>query len=167
MKEKNVYFTNGEARNEILFFSLQDMLYHHNHSKNLNCLFIIYKIYWRRREANLTFCCVMYDLQFCSLAVKYKNLAVKYIYLFIYFIFFLRRKFEIQDIFMKSFTYLVFYTNVVLKIVILYVRLNSVLEALCNFRSRVQDFETSKKRFWNVFRFHVRCFFWKAVNFTV
>ena len=50
---------------------------------------------------------------------------------------------------MKSLTSLVFYTNVVLKIVILYVRLNSVLEALCNFRSRVQKIgklETSKKR---------------------
>ena len=41
---------------------------------------------------------------------------------------------------MKSLASLVFYTNVVLKIVILYVRLNSVLEALCNFRSRVQEF---------------------------
>ena len=39
---------------------------------------------------------------------------------------------------MKSLTSLEFYTNVVLKIVILYVRLNSVLEALCNFRSRVK-----------------------------
>ena len=41
---------------------------------------------------------------------------------------------------MKSLTFLVFYTNVVLKVVILYVRSNLVLEALCNFRSRVQDF---------------------------
>ena len=41
---------------------------------------------------------------------------------------------------MKSLTALVFYTIVVLKVVILYVRLNLVLEALCNFRSRVQDF---------------------------
>ena len=36
---------------------------------------------------------------------------------------------------MKSLTSFVFYTNVVLKIVILYVRLNSVLEVLCNFGS--------------------------------
>ena len=49
----------------------------HSHSKNLNFLFIIYKIYWRR-EANLTFCCVMFDLQFCPLAVKYKNLIFLY-----------------------------------------------------------------------------------------
>ena len=41
---------------------------------------------------------------------------------------------------MKSLTSLVFYTNVVLKIFILCVRLNLVLEALCNFRSRVLDF---------------------------
>ena len=41
---------------------------------------------------------------------------------------------------MKSLTSLVFYTNVVLKIAILYVPLNSVLEALCNFRSWVQEF---------------------------
>ena len=40
---------------------------------------------------------------------------------------------------MKILTSLVFYTNVLLKIVILYVRLNSVLEELCNFRSRVQE----------------------------
>ena len=41
---------------------------------------------------------------------------------------------------MKSLNaYTVFYTKV-LKVVILYVRLNLVLEALCNFRSRVQDF---------------------------
>ena len=45
---------------------------------------------------------------------------------------------------MKSLTSLVFYTNVVLKIVILYVRLNSVLEALCNFRSRVQEIGNRK-----------------------
>ena len=37
---------------------------------------------------------------------------------------------------MKSLTSMAFYTNVVLKIVILYVRLKSVLEAVCNFRSR-------------------------------
>ena len=42
---------------------------------------------------------------------------------------------------MKSLTSLVFYTNVVLKVVILYFRLNLVLEALCNFRRRVQDFD--------------------------
>ena len=41
---------------------------------------------------------------------------------------------------MKSLTSEVFSTNVVLKVVIPYVRLNLVLEALCNFRSRVQDF---------------------------
>ena len=43
---------------------------------------------------------------------------------------------------MKSLTSLVFYINVALKVVILflYVQLNLVLEALCNFRSRVQDF---------------------------
>ena len=41
---------------------------------------------------------------------------------------------------MKNLTSLVFYTNVILKEGILYVRLNLVLEALCNFRSRVQDF---------------------------
>ena len=52
--------------------------------------------------------------------------------------FFLGRQFEIQGIYKKSLTSLVFYTNVVLKIVNLYVRLNSVLEALCNFRSWVQ-----------------------------
>ena len=46
---------------------------------------------------------------------------------------------------MKSLTSLVFYTNVVLKIVILYVRLNSVLEALCNFRSRVQEIGTGNQ----------------------
>ena len=46
-------------------------------SKNLDFVFIIYKKYWRR-EANLNFCCVMFDLQFCPLAVKYENLAVKY-----------------------------------------------------------------------------------------
>ena len=55
-------------------------------------------------------------------------------------LFFLGREFEIQGIYMKSLTSLVFYTNVVLKVVILYVRLNLVLEALYNFRSRVQDF---------------------------
>ena len=50
---------------------------------------------------------------------------------------------------MKSLTFLVFYTNVhvVPKVVILYVRLNLVLEALCNFRSWVQDLETSKRGF--------------------
>ena len=48
---------------------------------------------------------------------------------------------------MKSLTFLVFYTKiVVLKVVILYVRLNLVLEALCNFRSRVQDFLKTSKR---------------------
>ena len=42
---------------------------------------------------------------------------------------------------MMSLTSLVFYINIVLQIiVILYVRLNSDLEALCNFRSRVQGF---------------------------
>ena len=41
--------------------------------------------------------------------------------------FFLGRKFEIWGIYTKSLTSLVFYTNEVLKIVILYVRLNSVL----------------------------------------
>ena len=63
---------------------------------------------------------------------------------------------------MKSLTSLVFYTNVVLKIVILFVRLNSVVEALCNFRSRVQktgNRKPVKKRFCNVFRFHARCLF--------
>ena len=40
-------------------------------------LFIIDKIYWKR-GANLTFCCVMFDSQFCPLAMNYKNLAVKY-----------------------------------------------------------------------------------------
>ena len=39
---------------------------------------------------------------------------------------------------MKSLTYLVFYTSVILKVVILYVRLNLVLEALCNFRIIIQ-----------------------------
>ena len=50
-----------------------------------------------------------------------------------------------SGIYMKSFTSLVFYTNVVHKIVILYVRLNSVLEALCNFRSRVQEIGNRKQ----------------------
>ena len=40
---------------------------------------------------------------------------------------------------MKNLTSWVFYTNVVLNIVILYVRLNSVLEPLCKFSSRVQE----------------------------
>ena len=42
---------------------------------------------------------------------------------------------------MKNLTSLVFYSNVVLRVVILFVRLNLVLGALCNFRSRVEDFE--------------------------
>ena len=46
---------------------------------------------------------------------------------------------------MKSLTSLVFYTNVVLKICILYVRLNSVLEALCNFRNRVKKKNGNRK----------------------
>ena len=47
---------------------------------------------------------------------------------------------------MKSLTSLVFYANVVLKVVILFVRLNLVLEALCNFRSRVRDFGNQLKK---------------------
>lgn len=31
-----------------------------------------------RREADFTLCCIIFELQFCHLAVKYKNLAVKY-----------------------------------------------------------------------------------------
>ena len=41
---------------------------------------------------------------------------------------------------MEILTSLSFYTNDVLKVVVLYARLNLVVEALCNFRSRVQDF---------------------------
>ena len=41
---------------------------------------------------------------------------------------------------MKSLASLVFYTNVVLKAVILYVQINLVLEVLPNFRSQVQEF---------------------------
>ena len=54
--------------------------------------------------------------------------------------FFLWREFVIFGIDMESLTSLVFYTNLVLKIVILYVRLNLVLGALCNFRNWVPDF---------------------------
>ena len=63
---------------------------------------------------------------------------------------------------MKSLTSLVFYTNVVLKIVILIVRLNSVLKRFViseAWLKKNRKPETSKKRFCNVFRFHARCLF--------
>ena len=61
---------------------------------------------------------------------------------------------------MKSLTFLVFYTNVVLKIVILYVsdriwfwRRYDISEA------GFKILEISKKRFCNAFRFHAGCLF--------
>ena len=75
---KNVYFISGEVTNEIyIFFTSFDEMKIIFTQKEMNFLFIIYKWY-RRREANLTFCCVMFDSHFCPLAVKY-------IYFFLYF----------------------------------------------------------------------------------
>ena len=64
---------------------------------------------------------------------------------------------------MKSLTSLVFYTNVVLKIVILYFRLNSVLRRYvisdAGLKKKIGNRKPVKERFCNVFRFHARCLF--------
>ena len=88
-----MYFMSGKATHEIyILFSLHEggtheiYIFFHlmrcNKSYSLQTfyfffLFILYKIYLRR-EVNPTFCCVMFDSQFCPLAVEYKNLAAKY-----------------------------------------------------------------------------------------
>ena len=56
----------GEAKRVIIYTLF------HMHSKNLD-FFLLYT-----GEANLTFCCGMFDSQFCPLSVKKKYLAVKY-----------------------------------------------------------------------------------------
>ena len=71
---------------------------------------------------------------------------------------------------MQSLKSLVFYTTVVLKIVILSVRLNSVLEASCYFRSRVKKIgkpETSKKQILQCFSISRWVFILKDGEFTV